>query len=102
MSEITDLIKQLVSMGAKFETLVRQVDRMEDRQLNIVQRLSTLEEKTNTINESARSAARAGVSELQAQMTERIVRLELGLSASDKFDSNQISPPKPAELDGAA
>lgn len=87
MSEFTDLLRQLVTMGAKFDALVEQVNRIEGRQIQLLQRLATLEERSNTITESARSAAHAGVSDLRAQLSERLARLEMSVSAS--------SPPLP-------
>ncbi len=64
-------------MGARFESLQQQVIRMEDRQTQLLDRLSRLEERLNTVNESSRSAAQAGVAELKAQLIERITRLEV-------------------------
>lgn len=86
MTEISDMLKRLVTMGAKFEAVSQQVNRIEERQIEILQRLSTLEERTHTINESARSAAAAGVSELRAQLAERMTRLELLHDPSSRRD----------------
>lgn len=77
MPDFGDIVKQLVSMGARFESLSDQVLRIEDRQIKLLDRLSKLEERLNTINESSRSAAQAGVAELKAQLIERITRIEV-------------------------
>lgn len=94
MSEITDMLKQLVTMGAKFDSLVDQVNRMEERQIQLLQRISTLEERTNTIAESARSAASAGISDLRAQMIERVTRLEMGRGDSN---TQKLLPPEASD-----
>ena len=93
MSEVGDVLKQLITMGARFESLQQQVIRIEDRQTQLLDRLSRLEERLNTVNESSRSAAQVGVAELKAQLIERITRLEVEQS-SPRSTEKQIEAAK--------
>ena len=77
---ITEYVERLVAMGAKFEALDANVRELMAQQNELRERVARLEAQLPTVKEAAareaRSAAHVGVYELQAQLVERLTRLE--------------------------
>ena len=76
VSEVAEVLKQFGKLAANFELVAAQVQRIEDRQIELLGRIARLEERIDTVNESARSAAQTGVAQLESRVVERITRLE--------------------------
>ena len=77
---ITEYLERLVAMGAKFEALEANVRGLMEEQNKLRERVARLESELGGVKREAaseaRSAAHVGVYELQAQLVERITRLE--------------------------
>lgn len=76
----TEAIQKVTTIAVKFEDLERQVEAIAERQIKLAEKVARLVERLETVkmNEAseARSAAHAGVYKLQAEMIERVTRLE--------------------------
>lgn len=76
MAKIGDIIEKLVTVTANFASLREQVLRIEHRVNNHAERITRLEGSRDVLVEQARSAAVTGVARLEANLIERIVKLE--------------------------
>ena len=80
LDKVSELTQQLIEMGAQFGMVKEQVTRLEGKEAELRERVARLEQQLQTAErgaaEAARSAAHAGVYELQARLTERITLLE--------------------------
>ena len=80
VDRLTELAKQLVEMGVEFKLFKEQVLRLQAQESELRERVARLEVELASVKREAateaRSAAHAGVYQLQSEITERITRME--------------------------
>ena len=75
--EVGQLAKELIEMNKEFELFKVQVDRVAERESELRERVSRLEERLEGVGRESRAAAHAGIHELQARIEHRLTRIEV-------------------------